>query len=204
MTSAEIPSCARISAASRARGTISASAAIVTSVPGRTVRAVPSVSSTSPSGTSPLVAINDLCSNSTTGSGSRIAAAIRPTMSTGVEGATTLRPGTIMHQFSRLWLCCAPKRTPDPLAHRTTSGTASWPLLMYRVFAISFDNMSKHTGRKSENMISATTGTPVIAAPIAAPKMACSEIGVSRTRSRPNSSHSPRVVLNTPPAGPTS
>ena len=49
-------------------------------------------------------------------------------------------------------------------------------------------------------MISAITGTPVIAAPIAAPSIACSEIGVSRTRSGPNSSTSPTVVLNTPPA----
>ena len=40
-------------------------------------------------------------------------------------------------------------------------------------------------------MISAITGTPVIAAPIAAPRIACSEIGVSRTRSGPNSSTRP-------------
>ena len=49
-------------------------------------------------------------------------------------------------------------------------------------------------------MISAITGTPVIAAPMAAPRIACSEMGVSRTRSGPNSSSSPTVVLNTPPA----
>ena len=35
---------------------------------------------------------------------------------------------------------------------------------------------------KSENMISAIGFRPVIAAPMAAPRMACSEIGVSRTR----------------------
>jgi hypothetical protein len=45
---------------------------------------------------------------------------------------------------------------------------------------------------------------PVIAAPIVAPRMACSEIGVSRTRCGPNCSSRPTVVLNTPPAAATS
>ena len=53
-------------------------------------------------------------------------------------------------------------------------------------------------------MISATGRIPVIAAPIAAPTIACSEIGVSQTRLGPNSSNSPTVVLNTPPAAPMS
>ena len=35
-------------------------------------------------------------------------------------------------------------------------------------------------------MISAIGRSPVIAAPIAAPRIACSEIGVSRTRNGPN------------------
>jgi hypothetical protein len=37
-------------------------------------------------------------------------------------------------------------------------------------------------------MISAIGLSPVIAAPMAAPKIACSEIGVSRTRFGPNCS----------------
>ena len=41
---------------------------------------------------------------------------------------------------------------------------------------------------KSENMISAIGLSPVIAAPMAAPMIACSEIGVSRTRNGPNCS----------------
>ena len=53
-------------------------------------------------------------------------------------------------------------------------------------------------------MISATGRIPVMAAPMAAPTIACSEIGVSHTRSAPNSSNSPTVVLNTPPAAPMS
>ncbi len=53
-------------------------------------------------------------------------------------------------------------------------------------------------------MISATGRIPVMAAPIAAPTMACSDMGVSHTRSGPNSLCSPTVVLNTPPAAPMS
>ena len=49
-------------------------------------------------------------------------------------------------------------------------------------------------------MISATGRIPVIAAPT----MACSEMGVSQIRRGPNSSKSPTVVLNTPPAAPMS
>ena len=39
-----------------------------------------------------------------------------PMTSTGLDGATTLRPGIIMHQFSTLCECCAPKREPAPFA----------------------------------------------------------------------------------------
>ena len=64
--------------------------------------------------------------------------------------------------------------------------------------------MSQVTAKKSENISSAIGRRPVIAAPIAAPTMACSLIGVSRTRRGPNSSNRPSVSLNTPPAAPTS
>jgi hypothetical protein len=53
-------------------------------------------------------------------------------------------------------------------------------------------------------MISAIGFRPVIAAPMAAPKIACSEIGVSRTRRGPNCSNRPTVDLKTPPALATS
>ena len=53
-------------------------------------------------------------------------------------------------------------------------------------------------------MISAIGRKPVIAAPIAAPMIACSEIGQSRTRFGPNFSSRPTVDLNTPPAAATS
>ena len=48
-------------------------------------------------------------------------------------------------------------------------------------------------------MISATGRSPAIAAPIAEPAIAVSEIGVLRTRPAPNRSSRPSVVLNTPP-----
>ncbi len=59
-----------------------------------------------------------------------MAAAIRPTTSAGVDGATTLRPGIAIAQFSTLWLCCAPKRSPEPFAVRSTSGSDTWPSVM--------------------------------------------------------------------------
>ena len=52
---------------------------------------------------------------------------------------------------------------------------------------------------KSMNCISAIGRMPMSAAPEAAPAMATSEIGVSITRSGPNCSISPALVLNAPP-----
>ena len=49
------------------------------------------------------------------------------------------------------------------------------------------------------NMISTTGLSPESAAPTAAPTIAASEIGVSRTRSAPNFASSPRVTAKGPP-----
>ena len=204
-TVASMPSSAdSFSAAASARGTIAASARIVASPPWRSTLARPSSSMTSPSGTSPLLGYRPLCSKNTTGSGSRTAAANSPTTSRGFDGATTFRPGTAIAQFSTDCECWAPNRSPAPLAQRTTSGNSSWPSDMYLILAISLAIRSQQTAKKSLNMISAIGRRPVIAAPIAAPRMACSLIGVSRTRSGPNCSSKPGVVLNTPPAAATS
>ena len=54
------------------------------------------------------------------------------------------------------------------------------------------------------NMTSATGRRPVSAAPLAAPTIADSVIGVSITRARPNSAASPAVTPNVPPAASTS
>jgi hypothetical protein len=53
-------------------------------------------------------------------------------------------------------------------------------------------------------MISATGRRPVMAAPMVAPTIACSLMGVSQTRCGPNSANSPTVVLKTPSAAPMS
>src|SRR3984893_3486461 len=58
--------------------------------------------------------------------------------------------------------------------------------------------------RKSPNMISTTGRSPVIAAPTPTPVNPASEIGVSITRSAPNSSTSPESTLNGVPASATS
>ncbi len=162
------------------------------------------MSTISPSGTSPLVGYRPLCSKNITGSGSRTAAANSPMMSVGFDGATTLRPGTAIAQFSTDCECCAPKRRPPPLPDRITSGKLTCPAVMYELLAIWLATRSQQTAKKSANMISAIGRSPVIAAPMAAPRIACSEIGVSRTRSGPKRSSSPTVALNTPPAPATS
>jgi hypothetical protein len=63
----------------------------------------------------------------TTGSSLRIADAIRPTTSAGVDGAAIFKPGTVKTQFSTAWECCAPNPRPPPLAVRITSGTVTCP-----------------------------------------------------------------------------
>ena len=87
---------------------------------------------------------------------------------------------------------------------RITIGSAICPFVMYRAFAIWFATMSQHTAKKSLNISSAIGRRPFIAAPIAAPMIACSLIGVSRTLFAPNRSNNPSVVLKTPPAAATS
>jgi hypothetical protein len=46
----------------------------------------------------------------------------QPITSLGLDGATTFSPGIAIAQFSTAWECCAPKRSPPPLAVRITSG----------------------------------------------------------------------------------
>src|SRR5467141_1530253 len=57
---------------------------------------------------------------------------------------------------------------------------------------------------KSPNMMSTTGRSPVMAAPTPTPVKPASEIGVSTTRSPPNSSTSPERTLNGVPASATS
>ena len=78
-----------------------------------------------------------MCSNISTGSSLRIALAISPTTSSGVDGAAIFSPGTASAQFSTACECWAPKPSPPPLAVRITSGTVTCPPVMYRILGIS-------------------------------------------------------------------
>ena len=78
-----------------------------------------------------MLAYKALCSNTSTGSLSRIAAASSPNISTGEAGETILSPGTHIAQFSSDWPCCAPKPMPPaPFALRSTNGIVTWPPVM--------------------------------------------------------------------------
>ena len=59
--------------------------------------------------------------------------------------------------------------------------------------------MSKAHETKSMNCISAIGRMPISDAPMAAPTMAVSLIGVSMTRFSPNFSRNPAVTRNAPP-----
>ena len=61
-------------------------------------------------------------------------------------------------------------------------GVTALPPNMYRNFAAWLKIWSKQTPMKSTNISSATGRIPAVAAPIAAPMNADSEMGVSRTR----------------------
>ena len=118
------------------------------------------------------------------------AAANNPLASRGSNRATTFSPGTAIAQFSTDCECCAPKRNPAPLA-ADDERQRELAVGDVAVLAISLAVRSQQTAKKSQNMISAMGRRPVIAAPIAAPRIACSQIGVSRTRVRPNVRASP-------------
>src|SRR5712691_7435185 len=140
----------------------------------------------------------------TTGLSSRIAVFSRPFASAGSDGKTTFRPGTCATHACRLWLCCAAERRVAPIVVRCVSGTFSFPPDMSCVFAAWFASWSITSVRKSPNMMSTTGRSPVIAAPTPRPVMPGSEMGVSRTRSGPNSSTRPERTLNGVPASATS
>src|SRR3954452_25438104 len=95
--------------------------------------------------------------------------------------------------------CWAPGLQPAPPCVRTVSGTVSWPPDTYRCFAAWLTICSSESVRKSSYMISTTGRIPAIAAPMPAPTIAISEIGVLRTRSAPNSSRRPCVTAIEPP-----
>ena len=204
ITSASMPSSASRSAAASASWTRRDSATIVTSLPRRSVTASPIRTGSILSGIRSLRKYNVLFSTNTTGFGSARARARRPAASTARLGITTLRPGTCVSQLSRLCECWAAPRCPAPPCVRSTSGTVSWPADMKCAFAALFTTWSSASVMKSMNMISSTGRMPDWAAPIATPVIAASLIGVSITRSAPNSSARPAVAVYGPPSATSS
>jgi hypothetical protein len=79
------------------------------------------------------------------------------------------------------------------------SGTFTWPPDIVRCFAAWLTSCSIEIVRKSSYMISTTGSIPWIAAPMPAPTIAISEIGVLRIRSGPNSATMPVVTPMEPP-----
>ena len=95
-----------------------------------------------------------------------------------------------------------PPRTPPPNGARITTG--SLMPLRQCVLAPTVTIGSNAHEMKSANCSSAIGRSPIQAAPKAAPTKPSSAIGVSITRSAPNSSSSPFETPNGPPKCPTS
>ena len=91
--------------------------------------------------------------------------------------------------------CWAVSWFPAPFGVRMTSGQRTSPPNIAPIFAAWLITWSMAISRKLIVMISTTGRSPSIAAPIPAPTKPSSEIGVSRTRSSPNSSRRPAVTL---------
>lgn len=125
----------------------------------------------------------------------------RPIASAGVLGTTTFKPGMCASQLSRVWEWVAPEPMPPNTAVRTVSGMARRPPDMNRDLAAWLTSWSSAMLTKSMIMTSATGRSPAAAAPTAAPTIAASEMGVSRTRSAPWVVERPLVIWEIPPPG---
>src|SRR6201994_101575 len=136
-------------------------------------------------GTKPFWACRRIVSMNRHGSSSKIADDSRPLPSRGVDGTMTFIPGMCMNQASSVCECVAPVASPPYTCVRTVIGAVVRPAVMKRSFAALLMSWSAAIPMKSMIMISATGSSPSIAAPIAAPTIAASEIGVSNTRSWP-------------------
>ena len=169
-----------------------------TSLPGLRTAATPSRIGAS-SVSSPCIGYRTAFSQTITGSGSASAARSSPFASATVAGVATLSPGTCAYQPSNECECCAAMPRPPPLAMRITTGTLSWPPDMWRRVAAVLTIWSSARSEKLIVITSTIGCMPPTAAPMPAPTKVDSESGVSRTRSGPNSSSSPRLTANAPP-----
>src|SRR4249920_1043813 len=87
---------------------------------------------------------------------------------------------------------------------RITAGTPTRPRVRSRYFARWLMTWSSAGYENPSNCISAIGRHPAIASPTQIPAIPASAIGVSNTRSRPNSACRPSVTRKTPPSAPTS
>jgi hypothetical protein len=122
-----------------------------------------------------------------------------PRASSSVAGVRTRSPGTWAYQTSRLCECWAASWRPAPVVMRIMSGTQIWPPDMCGSVAALLTIWSSASMEKFTVMTSTIGRMPAIAAPMPAPTNPDSESGVSRMRSGPNSSSSPRLTPNEPP-----
>lgn len=186
----------RSAATARASCTRCPTASTVTSVPGRCTRLTPSGTGTRSPGTTfsrtPCAAIG---AKNVTGSFSLIALTSRPYASVGVAGSTVLTPqcANMLYGWSE---CCPPQPGRQPAAgSRNVTGTlACPPVITDTLFA--WLAICSNTSSKRNGIWYSTTGRrPASAAPSAKSVNPCSDSGVSTTRSGPNRSSSPVVVL---------
>ena len=113
-------------------------------------------------------------------------------------GQARANPGMPAKCFSMFWLCVGPYPRPPPIGVRMTSGFLTRRLYMPRNFAAWLRIWSKHSPKKSPNMISTTGRRPPSARPFATPTIPASLIGVLITRSGKESDKR-RVALKAPP-----
>src|SRR5260370_39658501 len=118
-----------------------------------------------------------------------MAAFNKPLASYVVDGTTTLMPGLWKNQASGLLEWNGPPFVPPPEGQRITIGTGI-PTRQYILEAILII-WSKPQVIKSINCISAIGRMPIITEPTADPIIAASDMGVSITRSGPNSASKP-------------
>mmetsp|Transcript_20269 Transcript_20269/g.71676 ORF Transcript_20269/g.71676 Transcript_20269/m.71676 type:complete len:242 (-) Transcript_20269:225-950(-) len=199
MTSTLMPSPARISAASSDRPTWREKVTMLTSLPSRSVLALPIGSTKSSFMASSLIGITtpymSSFSRNTTGSGSRMAALMRPLASSALYGDSTLRPGTDEYHAPKHCECCAATPADAPFGPRKTMGVWIVPADMYSVLAAELTIWSMACMLKFHVMNSMMGRRPACAAPTPRPAKPISVMGVSMTRSPPNLSNSPFDTL---------
>ncbi len=103
---------------------------MVTSLPSRTMRALPNGTRYASSGTTPSTGWQRRCSRKITGVCPASAVSNMPFASNALDGATTCTPGKCANTDCRLWECWHPCPRERPTIPRITIGIRSCPPLM--------------------------------------------------------------------------